>query len=95
MAFLHEHFDLYVTTSEDILIFMEQYPLENGECLNTEPTRGDFSDGVVHENIDFIMNCDVPVWADIAGTSSYFIRFYITNDDLLEYIEAYRRCICL
>jgi hypothetical protein len=95
VAFLHEHFDLYVTTSADIRTFMAAYPLEYGGCQDSNPIPGAFEGYVVNEKITNIMNCSVPTWAGFAGTYSYNLAFYINTDDKLEYIGAWWGCACL
>lgn len=87
VAFLHEDFDLYVTTSDEVLTFMEAYPLEYGECRNHTPGPGSFANYVVDEDIINIIICTVPKWYELF-VSGYEIRFYINSDDLLEYISA-------
>jgi hypothetical protein len=86
VAFLHEPFDLQVTTSEEILAFMAAYPLSGGSCYIQE---------VVHETVAEIIDCWVPTWFSIAGEQGYRIEFWITKEKLLEYIEADRYCNCI
>jgi hypothetical protein len=94
VAFLHEHFDLYVTTGADIRTFMAAYPLEYGGCGDSTPWPGAFEGYVLNEAITNIMICNVQAWAGGPGTSGYYLWFYINTDDKLEYIGAYRYCTC-
>jgi hypothetical protein len=95
VAFLHEHFDLHITTSDDIRTFMAAYPLEYDGCQDNNPVPGAFEGYVVNEEITNIMSCTVPTWAGFAGTSGYNLAFYINTDDKLEYIGAWWYCACL
>jgi hypothetical protein len=97
VAFLHEHFDLYVTTSDDIRTFLAAYPLEDNGCRDWTPTPGDFAGYVVNEEVTNIMICWVPAMAglSIGGTHGYQLLFYINMDDKLEYIGAKWYCNCL
>ena len=94
VAFLHEHFDLNVTTSDDILTFMAAYPLEYDGCQDTTPWPGHFAGYVVNEEITNIMMCTVQAWLSIPGTQGYHLWFYINHDDKLEYIGVRRYCAC-
>jgi hypothetical protein len=95
VAFLHEHFDLYITTSADIRTFMAAYPLEFDGCEDRTPWSGHFEGYVLNEAITNIMICTVQAWSGFPGTSGYYLWFYINTDDKLEYIGAYRYCNCL
>ena len=95
VAFLHEHFDLGVTTSADIRTFMAAYPLMYLGCRDVTPWAGAFAGYVVNEAITNIMICSVQAWAGFPGTSGYHLWFYINTDDKLEYIGVYRYCYCL
>jgi hypothetical protein len=82
VAFLHEPFDLQVTTSEEILTFMAPY---DSSCYRQQ---------IVHETVAEIIECSVPIWFSLAGEEGYRIRFWMTKENLLEYIEAERYCGC-
>jgi hypothetical protein len=84
VAFLHEPFDLQMTTREEILSFMAAYPLKNGGCYIQE---------VVDETVAEIIDCSVPTWFAMLEVG-YRIEFWITKENLLEYIEADRYCSC-
>jgi hypothetical protein len=89
VAFLHEHFDLNVTTSHDILTFMEAYPLEDDGCQDSTPEPWDFEDYVVNEDVINIIDCKVSEWGTFEGTVAYYLlRFYIDTNDRLVYISA-------
>ena len=85
VAFLHDNFDLQVTTSDEILTFMNSYRIERDECRESDPD----------EDMTYVISCFVPVWHAFPGTRYYRLIFYITNDDLLEYIGAQYGCLCL
>lgn len=95
VAFLHDNFDLQVTTSDEILTFMDAYRLEGDGCQDSIPRKYDFAGYVVDENVAKIINCTVPVWAGFPGKQYYTVRFYINTDDLLEYIGASWFCACI
>ena len=95
VAFLHDHFDLHVTTSDDIRTFMNAYPLEYDECRDSTPGPGAFEGYVVNEDVTNIIYCSVPIWASIAGTQAYTLFFYINTDDQLVYISARWDCWCI
>jgi hypothetical protein len=95
VAFLHEHFDLNVTTSDDIRTFMAAHPLEYHGCQDWTPTANDYANNIVDEEVTKIIFCDVPYWGSIVGTFGYVLRFYMNTDDLLVYISAGWSCACL
>jgi hypothetical protein len=82
VAFLHEPFDLQVTTSEEVLAFITPY---DKSCERLK---------IVHETAAEILDCWVPTWYSM-GTHGYRIRFWISKNNLLEYIEAFRYCNCI
>ncbi len=94
VSFLHDNFDLYVTTSDEILTFMSNYPLYYDGCWDSTPSRGDFANYTVDEETTNIINCLVPAKLSL-GETNYLLRFYINLDNLLVYISADWRCICL
>jgi hypothetical protein len=87
VAFLHEPFDLQVTTSEEILAFMATYPSSRGRdsCFRWE---------IEHETAAEIIECSVPTRIYFLIESGYRIEFWMTQDNLLEYIEADGYCTC-
>jgi|GEM_PF-4867472 len=95
VAFLHDNFDLNVTTSDEIRTFMEAYPLEYDSCHDNTPRPGHFEGYVVDENVINIISCTVPEWGSLAGTSVYHMYFYIDTNDQLAYISASWGCWCL
>jgi hypothetical protein len=95
VAFLHDNFDIHVTTSEEILVFMAAYMAEDDSCESRPARVSDFAYEIVDENVTEIIHCTVPTWSGFAGEEGYRIKIYITNDSLLEYIEARRYCVCL
>jgi hypothetical protein len=95
VAFLHDHFDLHVTTSDDIRTFMDAYPLEYDGCEDSTPYPGDFEGFVVNTDVTNIINCSVRAGGSIAGAEYYLLRFYMDKDDLLVYISARWVCACI
>jgi hypothetical protein len=89
VAFLHEPFDLYVTTSDEIRTFMAAYP---ASCHDSA-RQSDFVSNDTEKQWVYIMTCSVPTWFGIL-TSGYEIRFWIRADETLEYIDAYGYCSC-
>jgi hypothetical protein len=89
VAFLHDHFDLHVTTSDDIRTFMNAYPLEYDGCEDSTPYPGDFEGFVVNEDVTNIINCTV------RARGHYLLRFYMDKNDLLVYISARWYCNCI
>ena len=95
VAFLHDNFDLHVTTSDDIRTFMDAYPLEYDGCEDSTPYLGDFEGYVVNEDVTNIINCTVRAGGSIAGAEYYLLRFYMDKNDLLVYISARWVCACI
>lgn len=94
VAFLHDNFDLQVTTSEEILTFMDAYPLKYDGCRDGVPGSGNFAGYVVDENVTNIITCWIPSYIAFPGERYYRVQFYITADNLLEYIGATKHCAC-
>jgi hypothetical protein len=88
VAFLHEPFDLQVTTSEEILDFMAAYPLSRDRRSSC------YRHPIVHETVVEILQCWVPTQIYFLIESGYRIEFWMTKDNLLEYIEADGYCTC-
>jgi hypothetical protein len=95
VAFLHDNFDIHVTTSEEILAFMAAYMAENDGCESRPARVSDFAYEIVDENVTKIIECTVPTWHGFPGEQGYRIKIYITRDNLLEYLEARRYCACV
>jgi hypothetical protein len=94
VAFLHEPFDLQVTTREEILAFMAAHSLEDCQARRAI-VNGNFADELVNENGTKILDCTVPTWFALGGlVQGYRIEFWITKENLLEYIEADSYCSC-
>lgn len=91
VGYLHDNFDLYITTSDEILTFMSKYPHEGDGCWDSTPSRGDFANFVVDEETTNIINCIVPARLSFPGDTAYLLRFYINSDGQLVYISARRR----
>jgi hypothetical protein len=91
VAFLYQHLERHITTSDDILTFMDDYRLMFDGCGDSPPRPDD----IVDEEVTKIIYCTVPTWGSIAGTFGYTLKFYINADGLLVNIEVQRFCMCL
>lgn len=92
VAFLHDNFDLGVTTSAEIQTFLSVYLFEDDACQYSNPTRASFAGGIIVESVARIMYCRVPYWSSGNVEIGYYLRFDIDRDDRLIYIEAYEYC---
>jgi hypothetical protein len=93
VAFLHEPFDLYVTTSDEIRTFMAAYMPDNDTCQDS--ARRTLVSNDTEKQFVYIMTCYVPRWFALGGImQGYRIRFWIRADETLEYIEADGYCSC-
>lgn len=95
VAYLHEQFDLNVTTQEEILVFMNNYPLQADRCSNSSEDRPEFSEYAANYDIENVIVCSIPIWSGIPGTRYYHLRFFIGTDGLLRHISAEWYCTCI
>lgn len=95
-AFLHENFELNVTTYAEIRTFLGTYPLEGNGCRYSAPRPNLVAEGIVDESVAKIVSCAVPTWFDFWGERGYAVTLYVDTDELLLFMGANsycRRCV--